>query len=216
MKRDQLLETLYKALDETLANVHTATVAKVTAVNGKTINCTPVIARVVEGKSVPLPEFKDVPPVFLRGGGSYTAYPIAVGDYALLIFTERCFDAWYNGAGDGQPPVDYRMHDYSDGFAIVGLHPFGTAIEIPSVIERVGDSEVTGNYDHTGDYILTGNFTINGNLTVNGQGGAGLITMNDTSIQLNNGDITADTISLKEHVHDGVQSGSSNTGEPVP
>lgn len=210
--RDQLIETLYKAIDEALANVHTATIARVVGVNATTVNLQPVVARVVDGQTVQLPIFRDVPPVFMRGGESYTAHPITVGDYALLILTERCFDNWYQGK-DNQPPADYRMHDYSDGFALVGISPLAGAIAIPTNVRRNGDSEVTGDYDHTGDYMLVGNMTIIGNLTVQGDGG-GQVNMTGTTLNLTSGDIIADGVSLKTHTHGGVQPGGGNTGVP--
>lgn len=215
MAQEQLLETLYAAINEALANVHTATIGKVVAVGETTVSVKPVFARMVDGVPTQLPTFENVPPFFLRGGGSYTAHPITVGDYALLVFTERCFDAWYSGK-DNQPPPDFRMHDYSDGFALCGISPLGGAIPIPGVVRRVGDSEVTGNYEHEGDYVLTGNFTINGNLTVNGDAGGSGVVINNQSIQVNSGNIRADTVSLKSHVHNGVQPGGGNTGNPVP
>lgn len=195
MDRKQLVDTMMVAIDNALANVHTATVARVTGVTGATISCRPVINRMVDGRSVELPEFVEVPPVFLQGGGSFTAYPIAPGDYCLLIFTERCFDNWWAGV-DFAPPLEYRMHDYSDGFAIVGINPLAGAIPVPAVVRRVGDSSVEGNYDHTGDYVLTGNLTVNGNITVAG------------------GDVTAGGISLKTHTHGGVEPGGGSTGQP--
>lgn len=160
-----MTEDLYQVLDdklgEALANLHTATVAKVTAVHETTIDCRPVINRVVRGESVQLPDFVEVPPISLQGGGSYTAYPIAVGDYCLLLFTERCFDRWYAGS-DFQAPLEARMHDYSDGFAIVGINPQAAAIPIPEVVTTIGDAYQQGDYvhegnrEHTGDYVHTG------------------------------------------------------------
>lgn len=144
-----LLDTLRGAITAALADTHTATIARVTAVGATTINCRPVINRVVNGESIALPEFVDVPPLFLQGGNSYTAHPIAIGDYCLLIFTERCFDRWYAGQ-DYQPPLELRMHDYSDAIAIVGINPLADAITIPSTIKQVGDTEQIGNYTHTG------------------------------------------------------------------
>jgi hypothetical protein len=73
-----------------------------------------------------------------------------------------------------------RMHDYSDGFAFVGVNPIAKAIAIPTVITQVGDTNQTGDYVHTGnrtqigdftqtgDFTLTGNMNITGNLTVSG------------------------------------------------
>jgi len=211
---DDLLQFVYNAIDEALANIHTVVIARVTAVNEKTINCKPVIARKVGDAAIPLPEFLNVPPVFMRGGATYDAHPIAVGDFALLLISERCFDNWYGGSNDVAPNV-HRMFDYSDGFALVGVSPFGSAITIPTEsIRRAGDSEVTGDYTHEGDYVLTGNVTINGNLTVNGNGAGGGVTMQNTSITLTGGDITADGVTLKTHTHGGVQTGGGNTGVP--
>lgn len=223
--KKQLLDVIVGAIDDSLANLHTATIARVTKVGEKTINCKPVIARTVKGETIALPEFIDVPPMFMQGGNSYSAHPIAVGDYALLIFTERCFDNWYNGI-DGIAPLEYRMHDYSDGFAIVGVNPLAGAITIPTRITHIGDTYKEGDYEHlgdntqtgdceqNGDYVLHGNLTVNGNITVTGQGGGGNVNMNNVNFVLTNGDITADDISLKTHTHNGVQTGSGNTGQP--
>lgn len=164
-------EDLYQVMDdkvfEVLANLHTAVPAKVTMVSDTTINCQPVINRMVDGVSVPLPEFIEVPPVFMQGGDSYTAHPIAQGDYCLLLIAERCFDRWYAGA-DFMPPLEMRMHDYSDGFALVGINPAARAIQIPQVITHIGDTYQKGDYVHDGDRTQTGNQTVNGNVTING------------------------------------------------
>jgi len=167
MQIKELIKTLRVAIDNALANTHTATIAKVTRVNATTINCRPVINRVVNGESVQLPEFIEVPPVFMQGGTSYTAHPVAVGDYCLLIFTERCFDRWYAGQ-DYQSPLELRMHDYSDGLAIVGINPLTNAITIPTVIQQTGDTNQDGNYTHQGTMERTGNTTLTGNLDITG------------------------------------------------
>lgn len=167
MRKDQLTETLQIAIAHALSNLHTATIAKVTAVNATTIDCQPVTSRLVDGQSIPLPKFVDVPPVFMLGGNSYTAHPIAIGDYALLIFTERCFDRWYEGQ-DNQPPLEFRMHNYSDGIAIVGVLPRSTAITIPSLITQIGDTHQEGAYDHTGTMDRTGNVTHTGDTNQTG------------------------------------------------
>lgn len=130
-EQKQLIDVMNMAIANALANVHTATIAKVTAITGATISCKPVINRVVKGESIELPEFIDVPVVTLHGGSSYIALPVAPGDYALLIFTERCFDRWWIGQ-DFKSPLQMRMHDYSDGFALVGVKPLAGGIPIPT------------------------------------------------------------------------------------
>ena len=166
-EKRQLIDILNSAIGEALSNLHTATIAKVTAVQAKTISVQPVINRVVDGKSIKLPQFTKVPPLFMQGGGSYTAHPITVGDYCLLVLTERCFDRWYSGS-DFQDPAEFRMHDYSDGIAIVGINPQAGALTIPSVIQHTGDTNQDGDYTHQGDRTQTGNQTIIGDLHVDG------------------------------------------------
>lgn len=161
-KRTELTDVLSDAMLTALANTHTITIGRVVAVGTKTIDVQPVIQRVVDGVPVSLPVFPSVPPVFMSGGTSYDAHPIAVGDYCLLLVVERCFDRWYAG-DDNVPPLEQRMHDYSDCFALVGISPASMAKTIPTTIERMGDSTVMGDWMHTGNYTLTGDHVVSGN-----------------------------------------------------
>lgn len=161
-KKEELTDVMSDALLTALANTHTIVVAKVVTVGAKTIDVQPVIQRVVDGQAVTLPVFPSVPPIFLGGGESYDAHPITAGDYCLLLVSERSFDRWYDGA-DNVPPIEQRMHDYSDCFALVGIRVAAAAITIPTTIERKGDSTVTGNWVHAGNYTLTGNLIVIGN-----------------------------------------------------
>jgi len=225
----RLTDIIADAIGEALSNLHTATIAKVTAVQAKTISVQPVINRVVDGKSITLPQFTKVPPLFMQGGGSYTAHPIAVGDYCLLILTERCFDRWYSGS-DFQDPAEFRMHDYSDGIAIVGINPTAGALTIPSVIQQTGDANADGDHTHQGDRTQTGNQTIigdlhvDGNVTVTGNitclgtiaagnytGLAGGAMTASVSIETT-ADVVASGISLSTHTHPGDSGGT--TGGP--
>ena len=225
----RLTDIIADAIGEALSNLHTATIAKVTAVQEKTISVQPVINRVVDGKSITLPQFTKVPPLFMQGGGSYTAHPIAVGDYCLLVLTERCFDRWYSGA-DFQDPAEFRMHDYSDGIAIVGINPTAGALTIPSVIQQTGDANADGDHTHQGDRTQTGNQTIigdlhvDGNVTVTGNitclgtiaagnytGLAGGAMTASVSIETT-ADVVASGISLSTHTHPGDSGGT--TGGP--
>ena len=241
MEKKQLIDTIDIALKAFQANLHTATVARVERVRETTIDVQPVINREVDGKSIKLPLFVKVPPVFLQGGGSYTAHPIATGDYCLLIFTERCFDRWYSGQ-DERRPAEFRMHDYSDGFAIVGINPLASAITIPGVITHIGNTYAegdyeqigdythqgnrtqTGNHTQTGDFHLTGNMTVDGNITCTGTIAAGNFTglsggpmTASVDIQTTgnvdaDGDVTAGDVSLNSHTHTDSEGGT--TSEP--
>ena len=181
MRQEEEYETLNAALAFAMSNLHTNVVCKVTAVNAKRISCKPVTNRVVNGLSVELPVFIEVPPVFMNGGSSYDAYPITVGDSCLLCIAERCFDAWYGG-DDFVSPIEKRMHDYSDGFAIVGIQPESSAITIPTTATMQGDRVAFGNWDHTGDLDRTGNETVTGDRAQTGAHSSTGIVNSDTKV----------------------------------
>lgn len=189
---EELHDTIGQGVEFALADVHTIVVAKITAVNEKSINCVPVINRVVGGQSVPLPEFIEVPPVILQGGSSYIAEPIAAGDYCLVLISERCYDSWYAGS-DFVSPLEMRMHDYSDGFALCGVNPLSKAISIPK-----SNRLMMGNTDHSGDMVITGNLTVTGDITCTGR--------------LTVGAATIGGIDFGTHTHKGDSGG--NTGGP--
>lgn len=199
MDKKELFDSIDYAIVHALANTHTATIGRVENVRDTTVDVRPVINRVVDGESIQLPLFIKVPPVFLNGGSSHEAYPIAAGDYALLVFTERCFDRWYAGQ-DFQEPLEMRMHDYSDGFAIVGIKNQTDAITIPGVITQVGDKQETGNYNHDGNYVINGNLTVDGDITCTGR-----ITCANATIA---------GIDFATHVHGGVDPGTGTSGGP--
>jgi hypothetical protein len=187
------------AINDALANLHTALIARVENVNDITIDALPVINRVIDGESHQLPLFKDIPIITLQGGGTYLSMPVKAGDYCLLLINERCFDDWYHG-GDFAPPLEKRMHDYSDAFAIVGINPLSSAISIP-----------TDMAFFDGDLKINGDLTIDGNLTINGDADvSGKITADEVE---SSGDVVAGGISLKTHTHL-APSGGGQTSAP--
>lgn len=206
------------AMAEALRNTHTNVLAKVTKVNQKTINCQPVISRVVNDTKIDLPEFAEVLILNFLGGTSSIQMPVTVGDYCILFVSERCFDTWYNGQ-DFEKPLEARIHDYSDSIAFVGLKNKAGELDIPTVITMLGDTYQEGNYTHqgdreqTGDYTLTGDQTINGNLQVNGNitctgtisaanfsGLSGGALTSNVNIE-SSADVKAGSISLTDHTH---------------
>lgn len=107
-----------------LVNLHTSMpgIIKSYDATKQTAEVQPAIKRIVvvdgEVQKLRLPVCLDVPVCMF--GNALTA-PIAAGDDCLLLFAERCFDRWY-ASGGVQDPADFRMHDLSDGFAIVGFN----------------------------------------------------------------------------------------------
>lgn len=130
MGRDQLLNDPEQAqrliLDGRLSGLWTAMPCIVDKVDlaAMTIEAQPAIQGTVEDETgattpVNLPLLVDVPIVFPSAGGFALTFPIAVGDEVLVVFAARCIDAWWQSGGI-QRPMEMRMHDLSDGFAIPG------------------------------------------------------------------------------------------------
>jgi hypothetical protein len=128
------LETVRVGHDQRQAHIHTAMVGQIVEFFPDTMTvtvqpCIQAIYRQVDGtlQYVTISQLMDVPVIF-PGGGSHTiTFPINVGDYCLVIFSERNIDNWYQ-MGGVQQPADWRMHDINDGFALVGIRPNPTAL----------------------------------------------------------------------------------------
>lgn len=84
---------------------------------------------------VNLPELGEVPIVFQSGGGFAFTFPVAAGDEALVVFSSRCIDSWWQSGGYANKPMEARMHDLSDGFAVVGPK------SLPNVLASISASE---------------------------------------------------------------------------
>lgn len=66
------------------------------------------------------PLLLNVPAQFCGGGGFTNTFPVTAGDECLVIFNDRQIDNWLISGG-GQPPTIGRLHDLSDGLAILGF-----------------------------------------------------------------------------------------------
>ena len=193
-----LESTILNSIRGSLVDTHTTLIAKITKVNQKTIDCKPVISRLVNDKAVDLPVFIEVPIINFLGGSSSIQMPLAVGDYAVLFVVERCFDEWYSG-NDFKPPLEARIHDYSDCIAFVGLKNMSGELDIPTVITILGDGYIQGNYNIDGNVTRIGNENITGIVTING-------TLNVT------GDIVLNGVSLNTFIntHTHTEQGDGN------
>ncbi len=114
------------ALDGLQATLWTALPCLIHSYNPKalTVEAQPSISGKTQGPSgawspTRLPMLVDVPVVFPCGGGHTLTFPIAPGDECLVVFSSRAIDGWWQ-QGHIQAPTSSRMHDLSDGFALVG------------------------------------------------------------------------------------------------
>lgn len=186
------------------------------------------------------PLLVDVPVHFPRGGGYALTFPVQQGDEALVVFASRCIDAWWESGGV-QRQAELRMHDLSDGMAFVGFSSTPNAItgfstaatQLRSLAGdeyvEVGSGELKLVHptkvlidsplaEFTGAATVAGLITGSNGLAVtagtNGASLSGDLAITNGMITITGGDITADGISLKTHVHGGVTTGTGTTGAP--
>ena len=106
---------------------------------------TPITPNIID-----YPVLVQVPVCVYSGGGGYISMPIAAGDTCLVLFNDRNIDSWF-ATGAIVPPASSRMHDLSDGLAIVGFRSLanviasydGTNVRIHSATKIKLDNAVT-------------------------------------------------------------------------
>lgn len=140
---DDPVEAQRRAQDGRQAQIWTALPGIVTAFDpvAMTVSVQPAVQGSVRDESGQtrnqgMPLLVDVPVVFPCGGGFSLTYPVRAGDEALVVFASRCIDGWWQG-GEAVPPPDSRMHDLSDGMAIIGPRSQACKLDPPVDTENV-------------------------------------------------------------------------------
>lgn len=251
MRREERLddpeESLRLALENAQSQIWTALPAIVTAVDlaAQTLSVQPAIQGSVSSpdgstKAVNLPMLVDVPIVWPKAGGFALTFPVKVDDEVLVVFASRCIDSWWQSGGVGAQ-AEVRMHDLSDGFAI--LAPTSQSKKLSNVssanvqlrdtagttyveITPDGKARVIGATQidvqaptiniQGGSVINLGAPTINlsGNINYAGSGGTGTFNLSGNLVHTA-GSITSLGKKIDgSHTHSGVQTGGGNTGAP--
>lgn len=175
---------------------------------------------------VDMPLLLDCPVVFPHAGGCSLTFPVKQGDECLVVFSSRGIDFWWQQGGV-QPPPEPRMHDLSDGFAILGVWSQVTKItgvSTSTVQLRSDDGQAfveinpqthVINAKTSADITATASnivATASGNATLK----ASKVTIDAPVVNVTgkltvNGDIVGNGVDLKTHTH---PCGDHNTGSP--
>jgi len=221
-----MTETLRSAMEGAQAEIWTAMPGIVQSYDPAVM--TAVVQPAVQGRivdergvasDVDLPLLPDVPVVFPAGGGFTLTFPIKPGDECLVVFGSRCIDGWWQG-GQVSPAPDQRMHDLSDGFALVGPRSRAGAlasVDIEYTQLRSDDGETSITVQPTKIVLAAQEVEIRAdNITVAGKDG-GNAAVDLTGTMGVSGDLSLDggLASLRSHRHSGVQPGSGDTGTPI-
>jgi len=182
-----------------------------------------------------LPLLVDVPVVFPRGGGCTMTFPVKPGDECLLVFSDRCIDFWWQNGGV-QEPVDPRQHDLSDAFAIIGPQSQAKKISGISTSAAQFRSDDGSTYFEInpatkkiklvapgGFDVISPESTFSAKVTITGlltwMGGMVGSLASGTAAKITGAIEFLGTLKSNgkdisdQHTHNGVQSGSSNSGK---
>lgn len=179
--------------------------------------------------SLQMPVLLDCPVLWQGGGGVTLTFPIQPGDECLIVIASRCIDAWWAQGGVQDPP-EVRMHNLSDGFALVGVRSKPRAFTPNTTKARLtsDDGSTYIELDPSGQIVnveAPGGINVNSAAGINmtAQGGINLngVTIDSSGNVSSPATITAATDvvgngkSLATHTHGGVQSGGSQTNPPT-
>jgi len=213
-------ETLRLAMASLQARVWTALPGIVQSFDAAKMTCRvlPTIngrARNPDGtyRSVAMPTLLDCPVMFPGGGGATLTFPVKAGDECLVVFSSRCIDAWWS-SGKALDPPEYRMHNLSDGFALVGVRsqPRAFAVNTSKVELRSDDGATYVQLDPAGKVVKVtapNGINLNG-VTIDSSG-----NLNCPATVTATTDVVGGGKHLKTHTHSGVTTGGGVTGPPV-
>ncbi|MBP6018804.1 MAG: hypothetical protein KA735_04880 [Burkholderiaceae bacterium] len=181
-----------------------------------------------DGTGVDLPPLGDVLVQFPESGGFAFTFPVEEGDEGLVVIADRCIDGWWQ-SGQPSDPMDFRLHDLSDGTFIPGINSLPNVIpgfDMNAIVMRKFDGSAYfkidkgGNIEGDGTHMLIKCPATFEKLVTYQDGIAGKAGSNGNNLQgdfnVAGGDIKADDISLKKHRTSDVTPGSGTSGGPVP
>lgn len=152
----------------------------------------------INGQGAPVPHgnIYNVPIWRMQGGSSAIILDPAVGDLGMAFIAMRDISV-FKATGKQSNPGSFRRYSLADSIyigSILGATPSQYIQFLPGGgINVVSPGTVT---------VTAPTIALVGNVTA-------------SATVIAQGDVTGASISLHTHVHGGVQSGSSNTGEPV-
>lgn len=226
-------ESLRTAIEGMLSQLWTSLPAIIISANydKQTLTAQPTIMGKATDKNgnvanVKMPLLVDVPFQSFGGADFVVTMPNLEGSECLIVFSSRCIDGWWLNGGI-QPQIDQRMHDLSDGMAIIGFNSQKRLITNYSTTEvevrtfdgttkiglKAGTVTITAANTHiTGTLQVDGAVTANSTLSTQGAITSAVSVTAPNVVGSTN--VTFGGKSGIAHTHSGVTTGTSNTGAP--
>jgi hypothetical protein len=171
-------------------------------------------------------------PVYQYGGKSFAVeVQIDPGDEGVILFSQRCIDAWCQTGGIAQNPI-LRFHDFSDAYFLPGMRSNPGALPaFQNNGVRLRNSDGSQYFwlknDGTGE-ITVDTLTINAEMVHNGNATRNGSLLQNGNINLSGsytaiaagGDFVAQNVSLVGHTHaqgnDSDNDAEQETNPPTP
>ncbi len=156
---------------------------------------------VITYSDIPSKILPNVPVIFPSGGGFSLTFPVKKDDECLIVFNQRPIYDWQISS-EGGLMEDGGIKDYSvnNALVLVGINS-GESVKnaLPNINPdfpeiRKNDGSVAMRVTDDGIEV-DGDLAVDGDITVTGD------IESQGSIKAPNGDVTAGTISLKNHTH---------------
>lgn len=111
-------------LNQFSANINCIQIGKIESydVNSQACEIQIQVKRRLDNQIIDYPLLVECPVIILQGGKGFLEFPISQGDYCLVLFNDRDIENWYVN-GSYKEPKTKRKHSLSDGFALVGINP---------------------------------------------------------------------------------------------
>ncbi len=129
MAEPTLAEIFRLAIQSSLLDVWTALPCRIESYDpvANSVEVLPMVRRAITDshgntQHEDLPVLPNVPVLFPRSSAFSATWPLAKGDFVLVIFCAAAVGNWRE-TGDISDPGDLRRHDLSFGFAIPGIAP---------------------------------------------------------------------------------------------
>ena len=207
-------ETFIYQIQQEMKKMETCLPVKVLAVSGGGVapvgyvDVQPLVQQLtVANQPVSQGTITNLPYCRIQGGKNAFIVDPQVGDIGLACFASRDVSGVKNVKGES-PPSSRRQYSLNDGFYIGGFLN-GTPVQYV-YIDDAGVITVKATQKIVLDAPL---IEIHGNITQTGKSGQTATFVG--GITNTGGQISSNGIVLETHVHKGVTTGSSNTGEPV-
>lgn len=184
-----------------------------------------------DGTAISRAPVASVPVMHLGGGGFMLDFNLNPGDLGWIKANDRDISLFLQHFAE-QPPNTLRKHDFSDALFIPDImhgYTFNSEDATNAVLQSLDGTQrfavwadrvkmTSGSCSIT---VTNAGITIDAPLTTFTGAVAGNSSRATSDAAFNGTihatvDVTAQTVSLHGHVHSGVQSGSSDTGVPVP